>query len=168
MDSTIAIVFATLAGPVLAVWASELRQQRRLLRDRKEWVFRTLWATRSSNMQPEHVQALNTIDIAFPEKNYPKIGDAWHLYFAHLNSEMGDSVESKKRWHEQSVDLLTELIHLMATDLKIPFSKALVKQRSYYPKGYTYVEGQLEEIRTLTIQVLKGEKPFPVHLTERS
>lgn len=34
-----AVVFATLAGPILAVWASEWRQQRRALHERKEWVF---------------------------------------------------------------------------------------------------------------------------------
>lgn len=37
-----AVLLATLLGPILAVWASEWRQRRRALYDRKEWVFRTL------------------------------------------------------------------------------------------------------------------------------
>jgi len=54
-----AVVFATLAGPILAVWASEWRQRRRAVHERKEWVFRTLMTTRGAKMQPLHVEALN-------------------------------------------------------------------------------------------------------------
>ena len=46
--SAIAIVGATILGPVLAVWASEIRQRHRQGQDRKEWVFRTLMTTRSN------------------------------------------------------------------------------------------------------------------------
>jgi len=35
----ISIVIATVAGPILAVWASEIRQHRRQARDRREWYF---------------------------------------------------------------------------------------------------------------------------------
>ena len=62
----LAIVGSTLAGPILAVWASEWRQERKALHERKEWVFRTLWSTRSAKLRPEHVQALNHIDFAYP------------------------------------------------------------------------------------------------------
>jgi len=46
----LAIVSATISGPILAVWASEIRQQRRQATNRKEWVFRTLMTTRSTRL----------------------------------------------------------------------------------------------------------------------
>lgn len=157
-----AVVFATLIGPILAVWASEWRQARRALHDRKEWVFRSLWSTRSVKLHPDHVQALNHIDFAFPEKDYPKISDAWHLYFAHLNTDQGQTEDSLLRWHEKSSNLLADLILLMATDLKIPFSKSLVNQPSYYPSGYAFTEAQQNELRALLLQVLKDGRPINI------
>lgn len=162
-----AVVFATLAGPILAVWASEWRQQRRMLHDRKEWVFRSLWSTRSVPLHPDHVQALNHIDFAFPEKYYPKIADAWHLYFAHLNSDQGQTQDSRARWESTASNLLADLIHLMATDLKISFSKSLVKQPSYYPSGYAFTQAQQNELRALLLEVLKGDRAIPISATSQ-
>lgn len=157
-----AVVCATIAGPILAVWASEWRQQRKLLHDRKEWVFRALWSTRSVNLHPDHVQALNNIDFAFPQKSFPKIADAWGLYFAHLSTPMGESNDSRLRWNETASNLLADLVHLMAIELKIPFSKTQVKQPSYHPSGYVFTESQKNELRALALEVLKGERPIPI------
>ena len=83
------VVFATLVGPILAVWASEWRQRRRAVHDRKEWVFRTLMTTRGAKMQPLHVEALNHIVFAFPQQSHPEVFDAWNLYHAQLSTNYG-------------------------------------------------------------------------------
>ena len=155
-----AVVFATLVGPVLAVWASEWRQQRRALNERKEWVFRTLMTTRSTPLRQEHVAALNHIDFAFPQSKYPKISDAWGLYYVHLNTPRGDTPDSYARWEESANSLLSDLIHLMASDLKIPFSKTQIKKPAYYPSGHVFTKGQQNELRTLLLQVLKDGRPI--------
>ena len=74
-STDIAIVFATLVSPILAIWASEWRQQRRQNQERKEWVFRTLMTTRSARLHPDHIQALNHIEFVFAHNN--EITDAW-------------------------------------------------------------------------------------------
>lgn len=158
----VAIVCATLFGPIFAVWASEWRQRKRQIHDRKEWVFRSLWSTRSVPLHPDHVQALNHIDFAFPEKDYPAISDAWHLYFAHLNTDQGQTEDSLARWNDKSSSLLADLILLMASDLNFPFSKSLVKQPSYYPKGYVFTESQQNELRSLLLEVLKNGRPINI------
>ena len=157
-----AVVFATLVGPVLAVWASEWRQQRRSLHERKEWVFRTLMTTRSTPLRQEHVAALNHIDFAFPQKSYPAIADAWGLYFTHLNTPRGDTPDSGSRWEETANNLLADLIHLMASDLKIPFSKTQIKKPAYYPSGYVFTEAQQNELRALLLEVLKNGRPINI------
>ncbi len=157
-----AVVFATLLGPILAVWASEWRQQRRALYDRKEWVFRTLWSTRSANLHPDHVMALNHMDFAFPEKDHKAIADAWHQYYAQLNADQGKTEDSLARWHEKASTLLSNLIHLMALELDIPLPKSLVNQPSYYPSAWAKNDAQQYELRALQLEVLKGGRAIPI------
>jgi hypothetical protein len=160
--TSIAIVFATLAGPILAVWASEIRQRRRQDRDRKEWIFRTLWTTKSARLHPDHIQALNNIDFAFPQSKYPLIADAWGLYFAHLNTPRGETDDIRKIWSDTASNLFADLVHLMAKELDIPFSKTQVKQPSYYPELYALTEDQQNELRTLLLDVLKHGRPINI------
>jgi hypothetical protein len=160
--SSISIVIATIAGPILAVWASEIRQRRQQDRTRREWVFRTLMTTRSTRLNPEHIAALNHIDFAFPVKDYPAIADAWGLYLNHLGSDQGDSKESIDRWGDTGYNLLVDLLHLMATDLNIPFSKTSIKKNAYYPKGHAFTEDQQNELRTLLLAVLKHGRPINI------
>lgn len=89
-----AVVFATLSGPILAVWASEWRQQRRALHERKEWVFRTLMSTRAARLRIEHVAAINQIDFAFPRQSCASVQDAWGLYRQNNRGQTTVSVPS--------------------------------------------------------------------------
>lgn len=157
-----AVVFATIAGPILAVWASEWRQARRATQERKEWVFRTLWATRSAGLHPDHVQALNHLDFVFPERDFPAIADAWHQYYAQLNTEHDQTKDGLLRWQEKASSLLSSLIHLMASEIGIPFPKSLVNQPSYYPKGWATLESQQHELRVLLLQVLNEGRPINI------
>jgi hypothetical protein len=159
----IAIVFATLVGPVLAIWASEWRQKNRQNQERKEWVFRTLMTTRSARLHPDHIQALNYIAFAFADQ--PKIVDAWGLYFAHLNTDQGTTQDSNARWHDKSNTLLAELLHQMATHLNIAFSKTDIAQPSYYPRGYEMTEADQQELRKLLLQVLRNERSINMNAT---
>lgn len=163
--SAIAIVLATCAGPILAVWASEWRQQERQKRDRQEWVFRTLMTTRSTPLHPDHVTALNHIDFAFPQNDYPEIADAWGLYNNHLSSSQGETEDSLNRWGDTADNLLVDLLHLMANDLKIPFPKTSIKKSAYYPKAHARIEAQQNEIRTLLLEILKNQRSINLNAT---
>jgi len=159
----IAIVFATVVGPVLAIWASEWRQKNRQNQERKEWVFRALLTTRSARLHPDHIQALN--HIAFVFSNHAEIKDAWGLYFAHLNTDQGTTEDSSARWHEKSNTLLADLIYLMAKDLNIPFSKTDITQPSYYPRGYEMNDAQQIETRRLLLEILRNERSINMNAT---
>ncbi|MFZ4655024.1 MAG: DUF6680 family protein [Methylococcaceae bacterium] len=68
----IAIVFATLCGPVLAVQAQKWLEHGRAIKERRLWIFRTLIATRASRLSASHVDALNAflLSSTVREKNY--------------------------------------------------------------------------------------------------
>jgi hypothetical protein len=158
----VAILFATLVGPVLAVWAAEWRQQSKAKVDRKEWVFRTLMSTRGAKLKPEHVAAINHIEFAFPRATCLSIEDARALYRRHLRSSESISEDAAIRtaWENKAKDLFAELLHLMALDLKIPFTKSDITEESYYPDAHFFNELEWNEIRTLMLQVLKHGRPI--------
>jgi hypothetical protein len=173
MDLTIratdlAIFLATIAGPILAVWAAEWRQESKSKADRKEWVFRTLMSTRGAKLKPEHVAAINHIEFAFPKKSCPAIEDARALYRKQLRS--ADSISEieaiRQAWSNRANELFAELLYLMALELKIPFTKSDITEESYHPDAHLYSEIDLREIRTLVLDVLKNGRPInirPIH-----
>ena len=75
---------------------------------------------------------------------------------------MGETNEGKLHWLDTANNLLADLVHLMALELKIPFSKTQVKQPSYHSSGYTFTETQQNEMRALALQVLRGERAIPI------
>lgn len=57
------MIIAILIAPFLAVFAQRRIDIWREHRQRKLWVFKTLMATRGRALAPEHVQALNMIEL---------------------------------------------------------------------------------------------------------
>ena len=66
--SEVLTILAVILGPILAVQAQKAIERWRERRNRKLWVFKTLMATRGSRLSPNHVQALNMIDLEFSVK----------------------------------------------------------------------------------------------------
>lgn len=157
-----AVVFATIVGPILAVWAADIRAARKAQRDRQEWVFRTLMTTRRAKLQPHHVEALNHIDFAFPQASHSEVSEAWKLYQNQLGTSYGQTPEDFARWSDKLDSLFEGLAHLMAKDLNIPFPKSLIKTGGYYPKGFVDAENQSAEIRALLLEILRGVRAFPI------
>lgn len=160
----VAILFATVVGPILAVWAAEWRQQRKAQLDRKEWVFRTLMSTRGAKLRPEHVSAINHIEFAFPRNACPAIEDARSLYRKQLRnpSSLSEDLAVREAWNSKANDLFGDLLYLMAVELKIPFTKSDITEESYHPDAHLFSELELREIRNLTLQVLKDGRPINI------
>jgi hypothetical protein len=160
----LAIVFATLIGPILAVWASEWRAQQKGAKDRKEWVFRTLMSTRGAKLRQEHVAAINHIEFAFPRQSCPTIDDARSMYRKHLKhpDSIAEDFALRAAWANKANDLFADLLYRMATDLKIPFTKTEIVEESYLPDAHVFSEQQWQEIRWLTLDVLKHGRPIHI------
>lgn len=151
------VIFATLLGPILAVWASEWRALRRQTRDTQEKVFFSLMTTRASRLQPGHIAALNRIDIAFPARRHPAIADAWAQYLR-LFSE---SAVMSPPWLERANNQFADLMKAMADELHIPLSMDAIKNAAYHPQVFVTAENQLNEIRMLILELLRNYAPKP-------
>ena len=70
--SDILMILAVLLAPFLAVYVQKKIETWKSQRDTKLWIFKTLMATRGATLSPQHVQALNMIDLEFSGKDKKK------------------------------------------------------------------------------------------------
>ena len=174
-------IIAIILGPILAVQIQKLIERITQKRDEKRRVLMVLMATRDRRILPEHVQALNMIDIVFSGKGKKDmlVVEAWAEYRDHLNSyphepsgkKLSDTeqaaLQSKRdTWVSKATDLLVELIAKMAESLNYHFDKVLLKKGAYTPSGFGEDEVQRWVISRGLTEVFLGTKSIPIRIVE--
>lgn len=169
----LAIIGATLLGPILAVQAQKAIERAREKHSRKSWVFHQLMATRAARVSTEHVQALNMIDLAFygsrvfgihrRSKPEQAVIDAWREYHDHLNTKADD--EALRIWNVKGDELFINLLFSMAADVGYKFDRVQLKKGAYSPIAHGELEGQRTALRNLAIGVLSGDLPLKMEVT---
>jgi len=158
-----AVIFATIAGPLLAVWASEWRYSRRQARDNRKQVFQTLMSTRATRLNIVHVEALNQIDFVFDGNKYSQIREAWAIYRKHLKSpESVSTGENLAIWQSKATDLFETLLHEISKGLNLPFEKSYIIENSYRPDAHLFAELDSIKIRRLLLEVLEKGRPLNI------
>lgn len=165
-----ATVLATVVGPILAVQAQKAIERAQERNRRKSWVFHQLMATRVSRLSPDHVQALNMIDLAFyGRRDFGKhratrteiaVTDAWHEYLDHLSTKTEDGT-----WAARSDELFTNLLSAMAEDVGYSFDRVQLKKGAYSPIAHGEQEQQVQAMRQLLREVLSGERAVKMEVT---
>ena len=156
------VVLATTVSPFIAVQASEKLRANASARDAREKVFHTLMSTRGARMTPEHVAALNRIDLVFPAQKFPGVSDAWNLYMRHLSTGRQEAERVGEAHFSNADRLFMSLLKAMAAALNTPFSDMTLQHNAYYPQGYIHNEQQNYLLRDAALQVLKGEQAIAV------
>lgn len=168
------IVAATIAGPILAVQAQKAVEAFRERRVRKERVFGQLMATRAARLSPEHVQALNTIDIVFygttvlgirrRSKREQAVLDAWKEYHDNL-SEGADWPEAQQQAHyAKREELFLNLLYAVAQDVRFSFDRVQLKRGAYSPIAHEEVEYEQRALRKVLLRSLSGEVPLKMEV----
>ena len=154
------VVISTLLSPLIAVQVTEYLNRRRQNQDEQLRTFRTLMATRASNLDVAHVQALNSIDVIFNGKSVKQeaVRRNWKQYLDHLN----DKGYSREHWETRRKDLLVDLLDTMGQHLGFDFDKTHLKNQSYYPQGYGDLESEQSALRRATFEVVSGKRPLPM------
>jgi len=162
--SDIAIVTATLLGPILAVQAQKWLERRRAVSDRRLMIFRALMATRAARLAPNHVEALNAVPVEFYGSNgkLKQIVDNWRSYLDLLdNKELSAELLGVKR-HEAFITMLFS----MSTYLGYTFSRSQLEKDVYYPEGHKVIEDDQEVIRRGFAKLLQGQLAIPMAVKE--
>lgn len=148
-----------LIAPLLAVQASEWIAGRREGRNRRLWIFRTLMATRANRLSPEHVQALNMIDLDFQRKRHFKaVRVAWKTYFNHLNQD----ASSVAGWADKGAELFFALLSEMARVHGYEVDREDIRSRLYSPVAHGQLEKDQARVRSSLLEVLDGTRPIVI------
>jgi len=153
----VAIAFATLLGPVLAIQAQLYLERRRALKNRRLNVFYTLMRTRAAPLSADAVNALNAVPLEF--YGVKEITDAYRAFIAHINMPQGANTVG---WGEVRIDLLMDLIHTIARKVGYTFTVAELKNAFYAPQGHFTVENELQAIRAGAARILSGQAGLKV------
>lgn len=154
----ILIVAATFLGPIVAVQVQKYLERQREERQRRLQVFKQLMATRGARLSPEHVQALNMIDLEFPVERFRQVADAWHSYRDHLSPTKPSENETQATlWNDTSDRLFGDLLAAMGNALGYSFDRVMIAKGSYYPTAHGNIENDLNAIRKSMRALLSGE-----------
>src|SRR6185369_14731355 len=131
------------------------------VRGRKLSIFKTLMATRAYTVSPQHVEALNRIDLEFSSKRpaEKRVLDVWAQYLDHL----GANTETPG-WSQRRQDLLVDMLHEMGKALGYDFNKTQIKNATYAPIAHGKIESEQERIRAMTLELLEGDRPLPMRV----
>ena len=164
------MILAVLIAPFLAVFAQRQIDLFREQRQRKLWVFKTLMATRGRTLSPEHVQALNMIELEFQKSSEKPIRDAWKEYHDHLNSYPREGENQKERaavWDEESGKLLVNLLSKMGATFSYKFDVVQIKKGAYSPQGHATTEIELQLLRRFALEWLAGDRKVQVSIVPK-
>ncbi len=159
-------IVAVLAAPFLAVFIQRHLDIIREARGRKLWIFKTLMGTRNSRLSPDHVQALNMIDLEFTgnDKREKAVRKAWQEYLDHLGEltylPLEEQQKQNDRWLEKCSEFLADLLYKMGLCVGYELDKVYLKKGIYSPKAHSEIEFENQIVRRLTMEVLAGRKPL--------
>ena len=176
-------ILAIFLGPIVAVSVTLFFDYRRNQRSRHMSIFNTLMRTRRTPIAPEHVGALNLVEIEF-YKN-PSIVTALKNLFSHFGTEHARNADERVgndmsleevarrndafslRLFEERQRLLAKLLHAMAKKLGFNLEQLEIFEGGYTPQGWS--NDQLEEraLRKMLSETFEGKRCLQVQLVEK-
>ena len=150
----IAVVLATILGPILAVQIQKSLEKSRTLKLRQTQIFRTFMTLRLA-LTVENVQAFNAVPVEFYGED--TIIEAWRAYLAHMGVP-----SSSTGWSDKRIDLFFDMLQKMAVYLGYDFNFVQLKTDFYSPQGHMAMSNDQETIRRGLAEVFAGTKSVPM------
>jgi hypothetical protein len=165
---TWAVVLATIAGPVAAVFITRWNDHRREDRNRLLHVYRVLMATRKIAISQEHVAAINLIEVEF--HGVKPVIEAWSVYLNHLNSPLpaGATTAQAEAWEKRRGELLAILLVKIAAHLGITKGEIEIMHGGYAPEGWAARDRSLIEIKDYAIRLSQGQAVVPIAVSQQA
>jgi hypothetical protein len=161
------VIVAIVLAPLLALQVQKKLERRREDKARKLNLFKTLMTTRGSPLNPQHVQALNLIDVEFYKNK--KIVETWKMMLDNYNNFPKDPIAANYQAKldacvEKANDLLSDLLLEIGRTLGYSFDKVHLKRAVYSPKGHADLATDQEIIRKNLVSILSGTQAIPIKI----
>jgi hypothetical protein len=165
----VAIILATLLGPIFAVQIQVFREARRaliqeetekikIIRERQHLVFRQMMAYRANPLDKNFVQAFNVIRMDF--QTSPEVVTAWKALFKNLSTKQMEGPEHNEARNDLRADLLLKMSNVLNYDFTIQELKN---------EGYL-AQAHLDELNMRAVilknmhDILTDKKSFPISI----
>ena len=116
--------------------------------------------TRKTNMNPEHVGALNQIQLEF--SNHPTVITAYRNYIANLSEVVPPPGNALDNFFARRSDLFFDLLHAVAVATGVLIDRHDLDRLAYMPFGWQTEQNEIQVFRTSLIEVLQGRKALNV------
>ena len=156
----LATIVAIVYGPIKAVQISADTEKRREAERRKYNILAALMRTRRTYMHPDHVWALNLVQLDFAE--HPKALEAHKAYLKNLADPLPKPGDDLDNFLEQRRHLFLELLHELCIVVGLKADKADLDRLAYVPYGWQTEEDENRAFRTAVIDLLSGRRPLPI------
>ena len=156
---TWAIVAATGLGRILAVAITLWRTEVTSRYNRRLHVFRTLMATRKVGISPDHVNALNLVEVDY--YGCDKVEAAWSDYKDHLNNSGKPEDDA---WRETKEKLLAKLLFEIAAVLGFKIPAMDIFKGGYAPLGWAHREYRKLAAMEYLYDLSQGKTVLPIWL----
>lgn len=171
-------LLAIVIGPVIAIWAARYLAKKDQRDDRRMAIFRDLMRTRRTTLHPDHVGALNLVEIEFADDS--QIISAWKRLFEHFGTthsprgheltmeHMSVAVRAARerdfqhRIAQERQELLAILLHAIAKRMNFRIEQLEVFKGGYTPQGWVDIEEEQRLIRQYAIDLYLGKRMVPV------
>jgi len=170
-----AIVLATLFSPLIAVQVQKFIEKITERRTAQKRIFYVLMGTRATRVAPDHVQALNMIDLEFSGAGWRgqsakerEVINRWRDYPDHLNAPGADDQNEARAeaWIARSDELFTDLLEALSGCLGYSFNRVELRRGIYRPRAHGIADTRQEVIQRALADVLTGQTPLAMRVTD--
>jgi hypothetical protein len=155
-----ATIFAIIYGPIKAV---EITRRKDFERDsfaRKRQIFAALMRTRKATVTPDHVGALNQIQLEFYE--FPNVVEKYRAYIGNLSETVPASGNDLQNFFNRRSDLFFDLLQEVGVASGVKLDRHDLDRLAYTPLGWQTDEQEIKMFRNSLIDVLQGKKSLHV------
>jgi hypothetical protein len=161
MIDTVAIVAATIIGPLSAVLITLWHQDRSQKYQRRLHIFRLLTQWRGNWLHPDWVGALNLIPVEFAGKT--DVLHSFNLLIEKLTDPgFGAEGEELSQAYNRAEAVFIELMQKLARILRIDLAGLDLRTRLYAPRGWWREQQATQALRTDASALLNGERALRV------
>jgi DNA-binding XRE family transcriptional regulator len=157
------LVFATISGPVAAVFVTIWRDRKHKDFDRKYAILKSLVTSRRQPLSYEYVYSLNLVQIEFID-NTNVLDNFRALVEKYANIPTKD--ESFKAWEDDTEKRKIDLIRSICRSLKIKIDGSDIFFNSYIPVAWQNSEDQQERLKVALLDLLNGRAVLPVTIVQ--
>lgn len=156
----IATIVAIIYGPLKAVEITRKKDTERDAASRKRQILSTLMRTRKTVMNPDHVGALNQVQLEF--FGHRSVTDAYKAYIENLSDTVPQPGNALDNFLKRRNDLFFDLLHAIAVASDVPLDRHELDRLAYMPFGWQTEQNEIQAFRSSLIEVLQGRKPLHI------